>query len=142
MRFFKKTINALIGKIKHFIVRMFYAVVIIIVIFVIVIMLIMVSSGSSNALFSLGFFAASIFFYLLNNKLSKYFKKEKIQDFVPKEDAFPDVQKRKLNADVGIVPKWVSVFCFLSKLALIVAIVPWIPIFLKILLLLLKSLKL
>ncbi len=129
MGFLKKIISAFIGKIKYLIVKIFFAVVIIIGIFIFIIAspLIIRPFTSEIWLFSLVLFGTSIFFYLLKNRLNKYYKKKKAQDFASKEEAFPGIQKQKLNAGVGIVPKWVSVFSLLSILALIAAVVLWIP---------------
>lgn len=147
MNFLKKIISGFIGKIKYLIVKMFYAVIIVILIFIFTIayLLIFIKFSSAAWSFSLVLFGTSILFYLVKIKLKKYYKKKKTQDLASKEEAFPGIQKQKLNTEVRIVPKWVSVFSLLSRLtliaavlALIAAVAPLIPFLLK----LLKSFRL
>ena len=142
MIFLKKIISGFIGKIKYLIVKMLYAVVIVILIFIFTIacLLTFIKFSSEAWSFSLLLFVTSKLLYLLKIKLIKYYKKKKTQDLASKEEAFPGIQKQKLNAGVRIVPKWVSVFSLLPSLtliaavlALIVAVAPLIPFLLKLL---------
>jgi hypothetical protein len=71
---------------------------------------------------SLGFIGFSIFLYLLNVALIKYFVKKRTPDFTSSEEVLPGIQKWELTAGLGIVPKWVSVVGLLAISALVTAV--------------------
>lgn len=75
---------------------------------------------------SLGLIGVSVFLYMFNSWLIKYFIKKLTPDFASSEEVSPGVQKWEMTAGLGIVPKWVSVIGLLSLSALMTAVLPWI----------------
>lgn len=80
---------------------------------------------------SLGLIGLAMLLYFLNVMLIQYFIKKRTPDFVSSEEVLPDVQKWELTANLGIVPKWVSVIGLLAISALVTAVLPWVIALLK-----------
>ncbi|MEW6182712.1 MAG: hypothetical protein AB1500_05975 [Bacillota bacterium] len=73
----------------------------------------------------------AIILYLANVFLIQHFIKRRAPELASNEEVVPGTQAWELTADLGIVPKWVSVLGLLSISAIITAVVPWIVALLK-----------
>lgn len=70
---------------------------------------------------------AGIMFYILNSFLIRYYILKRAPEFASDEDIGDGVQKWEMTAELGIVPKWVSLIgvlaiaCFLALLMPVIA---------------------